>query len=169
MRLFVGISPSDDVRRSLVQMQDFLSRHGVSGAYLTPENLHMTLAFIGEFPESDAVLDAMEGVKFDPFGIEYDHIGTFRESIIWGGIQSSEPLEKLVKRLRYELNKADIPFDHARFVPHFTLARHADFSHGFPSVEIEPVSMTVDQMVLFRSVRGKNGMVYTPIGTVEAC
>ena len=169
MRLFIGISPSDDVRRSLVKMQGFLSRHGVSGAYSAPENLYMTLAFIGEYPESDAVLDAMEEVMFDPFGIQYDHIGTFRESIIWGGIESSEPLEKLVKRLRYELDKAEIPFDHAGFVPHFTLARHADFSRGIPSMEIVPVPMTVDQMILFRSDRGKNGMVYTPIGAVDAC
>ena len=164
MRLFIGISPSDDVRRSLVKMQGFLSRHGVNGAYLTPENLHMTLAFIGEYSESNAVLDAMEEVTFDPFEIIYEHIGTFRESIIWGGIESSEPLEKLAKRLRYELDKADIPFDRAGFVPHFTLARHADFSRGIPPVEIVPVSMTVDQVVLFRSDRGKNGMVYTPIG-----
>ena len=168
MRLFIGISPSDDVRRSLVRMQGFLSRHGISGTYLTPENLHMTLAFIGEYPEPDAVFDAMEEVTFDPFDIRYDHIGTFRESIIWGGIESSESLEKLTKRLRNELAKADIPFDHAGFVPHFTLARHANFSRGIPCVEIAPVSMTVDQMVLFRSDRGKNGMVYTPIGAVDA-
>ena len=128
----------------------------------------MTLAFIGEYPESDAVLEAMEEVTFDPFGIKYDHIGTFRESIIWGGTEPSESLEKLAKRLRYELDRADIPFDHAGFVPHFTLARHADFSRGIPSVEIEPVLMTVGQIILFRSDRGKNGMVYTPIGTVDA-
>ena len=106
VRLFVGISPSDDVRRSLVRMQDFLSRHGISGTYLTPENLHMTLTFIGAYPEP--------------------------------------------------------------FTPHFTLARHADFSHGIPSAEIVPVPMIVDQMILFRSDRGKNGMVYTPIGAVNA-
>ena len=169
MRLFIGISPSDDVQQSLVRMQGCLSRHGISGTYLTPDNLHMTLTFIGEYPESDAVLDAMKEVTFDPFRIIYDHIGTFRESIIWGGTEPSEPLEKLVKRLRYRLDKADIPFDHAGFVPHFTLARHADFSRGIPSAEIVPVPMIVDQMVLFRSDRGKNGMVYTPVGFVDAC
>ena len=169
MRLFVGISPSDEVRGALVRMQGYLSRHGISGAYLAPENLHMTLTFIGEYPEPDSVLDAMAEVMFDPFEIIYDHIGTFRESIVWGGTASSEPLEKLVKRLRYELDRAAVPFDHAGFVPHFTLARHADFSRGIPPVEIMPVSMAVNQMVLFRSDRGKNGMAYTPIGAVDAC
>ena len=43
----------------------------------------------------------------------------------------------LVKRLRYELAKADIPFDNCSFSPHFTLARHVDFSKGIPPVEKE--------------------------------
>ena len=169
MRLFIGISPSDDVRQALVGMQGFLSRHGISGTYLTPENLHMTLTFIGEYPDAETVLEAMGKVSFAPFGILYDHIGTFRASIVWGGIADSEPLEKLTTDVRNELDKASIPFNHAGLTPHFTLARHADFSRGIPEAEIVPVHMTVDQMVLFRSDRGTNGMIYTPIGAVDAC
>ena len=168
MRLFIGISPSEDIRKGLVKAQGFLQRHGISGAYSTPENLHMTLAFIGEYPEIDPVLDAMEAVPFTPFAITYTHIGTFRESIVWGGIENSDPLTTLVKRLRYELAKADIPFDGAAFSPHFTLARHADFSKGIPPVEIDPVSMTVDRITLYRSDRGKAGMIYTEIGYIVA-
>ncbi len=169
MRLFIGISPSDDVRRALAGMQAFLLRYGISGTYLAPENLHMTLAFIGEYPEADMVLDAMGKVAFDPFRIIYDRIGTFRKSIVWGGTEPSQPLENLAKKLRYELDRADIPFDHAEFVPHFTLARHAGFGCGLPPVEIAPVPMTVSRMILFRSDRGENGMVYTPIGAADAC
>ena len=168
MRLFIGISPTPDIRKSLVKAQGFLQRHGITGAYLTPENLHMTLAFIGEYPDADTVLDAMEDVAFTPFEICYTHLGTFRESIVWGGIEPSEPLSTLVRHLRYELAKADIPFDGASFSPHFTLARHADFSKGIPPVDIEPVTMTVDGITLYRSDRGKNGMMYTEIGYVEA-
>ena len=168
MRLFIGIRPTDNIRKALVKAQGYLLRHGISGAWVTPENLHMTLAFIGEYPEVDPVLDAMEEAAFSPFEICYTHIGTFRESIVWGGIEPSEPLSALVKRLRYELAKADIPFDNSSFSPHFTLARHADFSKGIPPVDIEPVSMTVDQITLYRSDRGKNGMIYTEVGIVKA-
>ena len=168
MRLFVGISPTDDVRRALVKAQSFLQRHGISGAYLTPENLHLTLAFIGEYPEVDPVLDAMEQVAFTPFDITYTHLGTFRNSIVWGGIEDSAPFAALVKHLRYELAKADIPFDNSSFSPHFTLVRHADFSKGIPPMDIEPVTMTADKITLYRSDRGKTGMIYTEIGYVEA-
>ena len=168
MRLFIGISPTDDVRKALVKAQNFLQRHGITGSYLEPENLHLTLAFIGEYPEIDPVLDAIEQLVFSPFPITYTHLGTFRESIVWSGIEESAPLSALVKHLRYELAKADIPFDNSSFSPHFTLARHADFSKGIPPAEIEPVTMTVDQITLYRSDRGKNGMIYTEVGIVKA-
>jgi len=168
MRLFIGISPTAEVRKSLVRMQNFLQRHGITGTYLTPENLHMTLAFIGEYPEIDPVMDTLEEVPFSSFEITYTHIGTFRESIVWGGIEPSEPLNTLAKRLRRQLAAADIPFDHGTFSPHFTLARHADFSKGIPQTKIEPVTMTVDRITLYRSDRGKNGMIYTEVGYVEA-
>ena len=55
MRLFIGINPSDEIRKALVKAQNYLSRHGIAGTYLTPENLHMTLAFIGEYPDEEYV------------------------------------------------------------------------------------------------------------------
>ncbi len=63
MRLFVGISPTEEMRKSLVKMQKYLGRHGVTGTFMESENLHMTLAFIGEYPEADPVLDAKEEVS----------------------------------------------------------------------------------------------------------
>ena len=168
MRLFVGISPTDEIRQALAKAQRYLSRHGITGTALTPENLHMTLAFIGEYPDPEEVLDAMEDVAFTPFRIVYDHLGTFRESIVWGGVEASEPLEKLARSLRHALGQAGIPFDNGAFTPHFTLFRHADFSKGIPPVEIDPVSMTVREITLYRSGRGKSGMMYTPIGWVAA-
>ena len=166
MRLFIGISPTDEVRNALVKMQNFLQRSGITGSFLTPDNLHMTLAYIGEYPEIGPVMDAMEEVSFSAFPITYTRIGTFRESIVWGGIEPSEPLNVLVKGLRYHLAMADIPFDNSAFSPHFTLVRHADFSKGIPPVDIDPVTMTVDRITLYRSDRGKDGMIYTEIGYV---
>ena len=71
----------------------------------------MTLTFIGEYPDPDQVLDAMENVEFKPFPITLNEIGLFNNNVLWAGVHESESLMKLVKRLRYELAKADIPFD----------------------------------------------------------
>jgi len=48
MRLFIAISLNDEIRKTLVKTQDYLSRHGLRGSLLSRENLHMTLTFIGE-------------------------------------------------------------------------------------------------------------------------
>ena len=51
MRLFVGIRPSEAFRSALALLEDRLRAAGVTGRYLDASNLHMTLAFIGEWPE----------------------------------------------------------------------------------------------------------------------
>ena len=50
MRLFVGLRPSETFRRALSELQVELQDAGITAKYLNPSNLHMTLAFIGEWP-----------------------------------------------------------------------------------------------------------------------
>ena len=54
MRLFIGIRPNEAIRSTLVKAQEDLAHLGISGSFLLPENLHMTLAFIGEHPDADS-------------------------------------------------------------------------------------------------------------------
>ena len=68
MRLFAGLRPPDAFRSALSLLQDRLRAAGVTGQYLDPSNLHMTLAFIGEWPEDvTEVLPAVEemGLKYE--------------------------------------------------------------------------------------------------------
>ena len=48
MRLFIAINLSDDMKAALLDLQNDLYDRGVRGRYTTEENLHLTLAFIGE-------------------------------------------------------------------------------------------------------------------------
>ena len=128
----------------------------------------MTLAFIGEHPDPEQVLEAMGKAEFTGFPIVLDEIGLFNNNVLWAGVHGSEQLETLVRRLRYELARADIPFDRKAFLPHVTLVRNVDDSRGVPETRVPEVSMTVSGISLFRSDRGKRGMAYTEIGTVGA-
>ena len=168
MRLFIAISPADEIRKALVQTQDVLSRHGVYGSPVPAENLHMTMTFIGEYPDPDQVLGAMGNVVFRPFPITLNEIGLFNNNVLWAGVHESEPLMKLVKCLRYELAKAGIPFDNKLFMPHITLLRNVDDTRGVPETNVPAVSMTVGSISLFRSDRVKGSMIYTEIGSVSA-
>ncbi len=46
--IFIAIRFNDEFKRKLVEIQDSLKSRGVTGNYCSYDNLHMTLAFIGE-------------------------------------------------------------------------------------------------------------------------
>ena len=47
-RIFIAIRFNDDVKNTLVNIQNALRTKGVRGNYCPYNNLHLTLAFIGE-------------------------------------------------------------------------------------------------------------------------
>ncbi len=167
MRLFIAIELSDAVKDALEKAQDGLRRRGVRGNFTPRDNLHLTLAFIGEWPDPEAVLDAMESVSFAPFPLRLEGFGQFGD-LWWAGLSGSEALSGCVRRLRRALAEADIPFDRKKFTPHITLLRRAVWN-GSPRVPAVPAAeMEVSGISLMRSDRGRHGMIYTELGQVPA-
>ncbi len=165
MRLFIAVNLSDEMKDSLIRMQNALYDRGARGNYTSEENLHLTLAFIGEYPDAQSVLDALSTVAFRPFELSLEGMGRFGD-LWWAGMRDSVPLTAVVRRLRRALAENGIPFDKKRFSPHITLIRKA--SGALPGIAPEPASMTVTALSLMRSDRGRNGMIYTELGSVEA-
>ena len=96
MRLFIAIQLTDEMKNALTGVQTFLRGHGVHGNFTRLDNLHLTLAFIGEYADPDRVLDAMRSVAFSTFSIRLDGFGSFRD-LYWSGIGGSEELAACVK------------------------------------------------------------------------
>ena len=166
MRLFIAIKMNDEMTDALVSLQDAMRRRGVSGNYVAPDNLHLTLAFIGEYADPYTVSEVIEQIVFEPFSIKLSGIGSF-EKLWWAGISENEDLKKIVKRLRYALADAGIPFDRKKFSPHITLIRKPVCAGGtlLEGIldDIPEAEMTVGHISLMRSDRGKHGMVYTEL------
>ena len=166
MRLFIAIQLDEASKEYLCSIQDQFREWGVRGSYTAEENLHLTLAFIGEYGDPEKVLDAMEPVWDEPFEITFSKAGCF-DDLWWIGIQDNEALSQLVSRLRHSLSEAEIPYDKKRFKPHITLLRRADFSKGRPGqIRTAPVTMKVPGISLMKSTSGKHGMIYTEIGYI---
>lgn len=161
MRLFIAINLSSQIKEELINAQNVMYDHGVRGNYTSEENMHLTLAFIGDYPDPQPVLDALSDVEFTPFDISLDGIGSFGD-LWWAGINESVPLESVARRVRRALADHDIPFDKKRFSPHITLIRKA--TNNMPGVQVHPKGMTVEEIALMRSERGRNGMIYTEVG-----
>ena len=150
---------------NIAGIQSALRRQGMRGNFTRPENLHLTLAFIGEYSDPDYVLDIMHNIPVKPFELSLDGFGNFGD-LWWTGIRKSDILASYVKRLRHCLSDANIPFDRKRFSPHITLIRKASFIIK-PEILIPESTMKVSHVSLFRSDRGKNGMIYTELGSIS--
>jgi len=97
-----------------------------------PDLLHLTLAFLGEVPDSrlDAVAAgcAVAAREAGAFAISLDRVGSFPprrgDAAIWLGVaDGADPLGRLAVAVRSELERAEIAFDAKPFVAHLTLAR----------------------------------------------
>ena len=167
MRLFVGLEPTPDFRAALSELQMRLHAAGVDGRYLLPLNLHMTLAFIGEWPEN--VTEVLPNVA-DPFSITLSHLGVFTGAkVLWAGIRPSPELNDLAARVREQLDAADIPYDRQGFNPHITLIRKPIVPNKeiLTSINVPPASMVVKEVCLYQSVHEADGMKYNVIGRAK--
>ena len=169
MRLFIAIEFDEEILQALIKLQSEWKVLGVRGNFTPVQNLHLTLAFIGEYGNPNAVLEAMHSVSFAPFSINLDGIGTFRD-IYWAGIAANDALSNYVRRLRRILAEYSIPYDRKRFSPHITLVRKAEFNRSIEELLKNPPNgeMEVKSVSLMSSTRGKSGMIYTKVGGVES-
>ena len=166
MRLFIAIQLDPNIKQALTDAQNELRQRGFKGRFTDIANMHLTLAFIGEFNDPDLVLEVMEQVKFEPFVLRLGgYIGNFG-TLLWAGVEQAPQLEKYVKGLRHALSEAQIPFDGKKFHPHITLMRNAQGKRGFSDIVIGKEETSVSSISLMRSDFGKHGAVYTELCSV---
>ena len=169
MRLFIAIPLRNNMKKLVRDIQNSFREQNIRGNYTPEENLHITLAFIGEYNDPDEVLEAMENVSFQPFSVTMDRVGSFDE-IWWAGFTESEEMNHLARKLRRALAEAGVPYDRKKFKAHVTVLRKPRYDRQGRKIPVsfEPETMQVDRISLMRSVRGKNGMIYTELGAVYA-
>lgn len=168
MRLFIAANFDEKIVSALTELQEDLIRNGVEGNFTHPENLHLTLAFIGEYGNSEDVLDIMEEIPFSPVTLQMDGFWHLRELYLLKMAADPE-LENYVRRLRKALSDHGIPFDRKKFSPHITLIRKVLFRNGSMELpeNLSKIPVGINKVSLMRSERGKRGMIYTELGSVE--
>ena len=81
MRLFIAITFTEDMLDALSEIQDDLRRSDVRGSYTPRENLHMTLAFIGEYDDPEQIVEVMRKVPLRSFSIKLSGYQPFKDMI----------------------------------------------------------------------------------------
>ena len=158
MRLFIAIRLSDEMKKALVTCMHDLKKQGVEGNYVPAQNLHMTLAFLGEYDDPAKVKDVIRKVPLPEFRLSLSEKGNFG-NILWAGVKGNQKLKTYVKDLRAALAEEGIPFNREKFVPHITLIRKVSAKKPY-QVHLPKADMTVKKASLMRSEQKNGKMVY---------
>ena len=156
MRLFIANCLSDEMQKALVTCMHDLKKQGVEGNYVPARNLHMTLAFIGEYDDPEKVKEIIRNVPVPQCRLALSEKGNFG-NILWAGVKGNQKLKTYVKDLRTALKESGIPFDNDKFVPHITLIRKTSAKKPY-QVHLPKAEMTLKKVSLMKSEM-KNGKV----------
>lgn len=122
-RLFVAISLPDPVIDALIDLQI-----GMRGArWLPDENIHLTLAFIGEADRHGLaeIASALAGISAPKFEIRLKGCGFFgdrKPRALWVGVDVNDRLAHLQSKVEVALKRAGFALEKRKFTPHVTLA-----------------------------------------------
>lgn len=130
MRLFVALEIPSEVRESLAALLEALRAISKEPRWVRPGNLHVTLKFLGEVPETnlDAVRTALAQIRSEQLvKLEFHRLGFFPNEkhprVFWAGIEASMNLMKLADDIEDAMERLGIPRERRPFSPHLTLAR----------------------------------------------
>lgn len=161
MRLFIAVHFSQAVKQVLIHTMDELRRQSVSGNFTRPENLHLTLAFLGETKEVEAAKNAIDQSVVSTFSITVGGFGHFG-SLYWVGIEDNPQLADLAKQLHSTLRGSGFQIEDRKFTPHITVARQVRINCR-PRVLVPNVTMPVSRISLMKSERMDGKLVYTEL------
>jgi 2'-5' RNA ligase len=182
-RLFVGVPIHGEALAACAALLDGVrARHGGRGVrWVSTENLHLTLRFLGLLPPSrtDVLGQAVDEAAraMDPFEVVLAGAGAFpgdrRPRAIWLGIErGADDLGRISQALDVALVRTGMAADDRPFRPHLTVARtDAAGTSGSLSVaaalrdaaESWRARFTADRVVLYRSHLGGGPPRYEPV------
>jgi len=131
LRSFIAFDIDDErIIRRLSEAQDRLINTGAILNLVKPQNIHVTLRFLGDVPPSmvDPVYEAMKKVSFASFDVEIRGVGAFPSlsyiRVVWAGIRrGAEELRGIFSQLEPQLRSLGFRADPKGFSPHLTIAR----------------------------------------------
>ena len=130
MRLFVAIELDEPFRNHLLKLQDSLRSVVPQVSYTKPQNLHLTLKFIGDFDEKKvpALCDALGAVaRGGEFPLRSTGLDLLPEHgpirIIAAAVDGDDKLPALQTAIEDACATQEIPRENRRFRAHITLAR----------------------------------------------
>lgn len=166
-RLFTGLEIPDDVANTLS-----LLRGGLVGArWISPENYHITLRFMGDIDDDIAsdIFYALQKIGRAPFAVTIEGLDVFggdKPRALVARVEQTPQLMELQAEQERLMRRMGLPAETRKFTPHVTLARLRDSSPfnvanylGLSS-HLPPMRFIVDEFVVLSSRASVGGGPY---------
>lgn len=121
---------NEEILKRLSEAQEKLVKTGADLRLVKPENIHITVRFLGNIRSNmvDRIHSEIEHVAFTSFEVEIRGIGAFPTlkyaRVVWASIQKGvEKLEDMFNQLEPRLRELGLSPDKKGFSPHITIAR----------------------------------------------
>lgn len=170
------------IRERILAAQRGLENTGAQLKLVETGLMHLTLRFLGEVPHPtvERVKEAMDGVRFAPFEVEFSGLGSFpsmnRINVVWVGMRHGhEQLDGIFRQLEPKLRQIGLPPDDKGFNPHLTIARvrsglnRVALAGYIKSMQDEEFGkMSVGAVRLKKSTLTPKGPIYSTLHEVTA-
>jgi len=132
MRTFIAIELPGKIKDFLSRTQERLKTSAADVKWVEPENIHLTLKFLGEIDDKklNKILLIIEDLANgrDTFSMRLSSIGAFPKidfpRVIWVGIDKGErETEEIARGLEEKIAKIGIPKENRPFSSHITIGR----------------------------------------------
>lgn len=163
MRLFVALTPPDEVLEQLRVATAALRANHPELRWTRPEQWHLTLAFLGQVADQtrDRLAERLDraAARCPPLALSFAGAGRFGRRVLWTRVQGDrDALARLADSVRAAARRCDLPVEDRPYRPHLTLARARDAADLRPLVdelaEFQTRTWTATEMHLVRSRLG---------------
>ncbi|MBI5778405.1 MAG: RNA 2',3'-cyclic phosphodiesterase [Planctomycetes bacterium] len=178
MRLFIAITLEKAMRKKLAAVQSELQKAQPDIKLVEPDNIHLTLRFLGEvaeeqLPELTKAISIVE--NYPVFELGLNGIGAFpverHPKVVWvRGVDAGNTLDQMYTALEQELLNIDFQPDDHKFSAHITLGRNKspkynnEFRNLMNEYAVEDFGrQPVTKVSLLRSNLTPAGPIYTNI------
>jgi len=172
MRAFIAVDFSKKIQEELIKIQKSIKKLGlIKAKFVEPENLHLTLKFLGEISEkqADEIKIRLDGIGLKKFPAKFEEIGVFSEKyvrIVWLKL-GGEGIFNLQGIIDDRL--ADLFPPESRFMSHVTLIRpkalddRKAFIANLKKIKLNIPEFVVDSFSFKKSQLTPKGAIYTTI------
>lgn len=182
IRTFIAFELPESIAQLAADLQVRLKSHGLKLRWVQPQNIHLTVKFLGDVAEG-RIADAVEAMQSSalntvPMTVSAQGLGVFpgirKPRVVWFGLGGqTDLLAELHRLLEDGLEKRGFARERRPLRPHLTLARikqALDTRRLQESLQdvgaYHPVEFQLTELTLFKSDLRPQGALYTPLKRV---